>query len=130
MDTKQLHNITDLLANDLRDRRKKLSYDSSKINILTMLPKDGIDGNDNAVVVAKVASVLRNEVNMYKNEFQAHLQSFIGKASYYLQAPKETKTSFELVTVELPELCANAKDFSLFQEPLKELQAGLCQSSP
>lgn len=120
MDTKQLHNITDLLANDLRDRRKKLSYDSSKINILTMLPKDGIDGNDNAVVVAKVASVLRNEVNMYKNEFQAHLQSFIAKAGYYLQAPKETKTSFELVTVELPELCANAGDFSLFQEPLKE----------
>ena len=120
MNNNQLREITDLLASDLRDRNKTLGYDNTRMNILTYLPKTDIVGNDNEAVVGKIASVLRNEISLYRNEFQAHLRSFIAKSMKYLETSTVGKTSYIIKPLELPEICLEAKELDLFQEPLKE----------
>ena len=117
MNQQQVKNLAKLLADDLEARGRYLKYNDATTNILRMLPTD-ITKGDNDIIVAKVASVVRNEVSMYKNEFQAHLQSFIESARKYLTVPPVTSGSFNIVKVTLPELCRHAEELGLFQEPL------------
>ena len=72
MNQQQVKNLAKLLADDLEARGRYLKYNDATTNILRMLPTD-ITKGDNDLIIAKVASVVRNEVNMYKNEFQAEL---------------------------------------------------------
>ena len=117
MNQQQVKNLAKLLADDLEARGRYLKYNDATTNILRMLPTD-ITKGDNDLIIAKVASVVRNEVSMYKNEFQAHLQSFIESARKYLTVPPVTSGSFNIVKVTLPELCRHAEELGLFQEPL------------
>lgn len=103
------------MARNIREKGKRFDFDYSQgmngFNNGNNNPEKG----DNAYIAKQVATLVRNEVKLYKNDFKASLTAFIDFAKEALENRAPSKASlYTIVEVSLPEICNEADSLKIF----------------
>lgn len=107
--------VASAMARNIREKGKRFDFDYSQGLNAFNNGNNNPDKGDNAYLAKQVATLIRNEVKLYKNDFKANLTAFIDFAKEALENKVPSKASlYTIVETSLPAVCDSAKELKIF----------------